>query len=35
MDYDLLTDMQLAFYLGREGKVVLDECLAKVQYFLA
>jgi hypothetical protein len=30
MDYDLLTDMQLPFHLGRASKVVLGECLAKI-----
>ena len=33
IDYDLLTDLQLALHLGRQGKVVENEFLSEVHYF--
>ena len=33
IDYDLLTDLQLAFHLGRQGKVVENEILSENAYF--
>ena len=33
IDYDLLTDLQLAFHLGRKGEVVKNEILSEVHYF--
>ena len=35
IDYDLLTDLQLAFHLGRQGKVVENEILSENALFWA